>query len=110
MSDIVITTVTGGSTGTLLKDCIFRERGTPVKYDFYASDGTTILGSDLSSSGCDFPLDVYLWKISSLAFSGGKVTGRWQNRHTIQQEEGTFQAQAGGHGDGEEEAVSSASA
>ena len=109
MSDIVITTVTGGSTGTLLKDCFFQQRGASAKYDFFAPD-TTVLGSDLSSSGCDFPLDLYTWKIFSLAFSAGKVSGRWRNRHGIAEEEGTFQAQAGGHADGEEEAVSSASA
>lgn len=112
MSHIVITTVTGGSTGTLLRDCIFRPKGgIPVKYDFYASDGMTKLGGSLSNGGsCDFPLDVYKWKIFSLAFTTGTVTGRWQNDHGIQQEEGTFQAQAGGHVEGDEDAVSAASA
>ena len=99
MSDSKITTVTGGSSGTKLVGCLFRPQAVSTIHDFYDSSATTTLGANLSNGGsCDFSLAGYNFTIFNLSFSGSTVTGKWRSRgHSS--EEGTFQAQAGGHGD-----------
>ena len=111
---IPITSVTGGSSGGNLVNCNFELVSTsPDIYQFSSSSGVLATGvkSGKAFKVTDFKgLD---WTITA-SISGATASGDWHNTHHFApipgDEEGTFQAQAGGSGDPPPETTSSASA
>lgn len=121
MATIPITKVTGGPSGSNLIKCYFDlVSTTPTRYDFCAPSGS-VLASGVESSKA-FNVSKFRgfdWTITA-NLPGGTATGDWKSIIHVGpfpsptpvpgEEEGTFQAQAGGHGTPPPESASSASA
>lgn len=95
---IKITTVTGGKDKDMLKGCYFLPSTTVSDaYDFYDTNNN-LLESNITGTSFDFPLGVYEWEIENLVISTTAASGDWSNNNPnpTGEEDGTFQAQAGG--------------
>jgi hypothetical protein len=111
MSDkIKIDTVTGGKDKDDLKGCYFLPSTTVSNgYDFFDTNNNS-LATGITGTSFSFALDGHNWEIENLVISSIAASGDWSNDDAsiTADEDGTFQAQAGG---GEpEETVASANA
>lgn len=107
MATIPISSVTGGSSGSNLIKCYFElVSTTPDRYKFCDSSGS-VLATGVED-GKAFGVIKFRsrdWTITS-SLPGGTATGKWKSIEHLgpepavaADEEGTFAAAAGGHGD-----------
>ncbi|MDQ3666986.1 MAG: hypothetical protein M3410_10525 [Acidobacteriota bacterium] len=95
---IKIDTVTGGKDKTKLKGCYFLPSTTiSDSYDFYDTNNNS-LATGITGTSFPFTLDGHSWEIENLVISATAASGDWSNDDAsiTADEEGTFQAQAGG--------------
>ena len=106
MSDkIKIRTVTGGHHKDDLKGCYFVPSTIITgAYDFYDKNNNE-LKSGITGDTFDFSLNSLAWTISDLVISLTAANGKWTNNADRfgDEEDGTFQAQAGGGVDPDED-------
>lgn len=103
---IKIDKVTGGKNKYKLKDCYFLPSRTLGTYNFYDTHNN-VLAENISGSTFTFSLDNLDWQIQKLVITSSTASGNWKNNNPqpIDDESGTFQAQAGGGGDPEAKAA-----
>ena len=115
---IKITDVEGGNDRDDLKNCYFQPVSAGV-YNLYAQDNTLLASEITSGSSFQFTLQDLIWTIPNPAnvanpfvIDPKRASGSWIINGPASplpeegDESGTFQAQAGGSGDPEEEASS----
>ena len=114
MSDkIKIHKVTGGQHKDDLKGCYFLPSSTiSGAYDFYDTNNNVLESGVSGGSDFSFPLSGYSWRILNLVISLTAASGDWRNNAggIEEEEDGTFQAQAGGGADPAEKDATAASA
>jgi hypothetical protein len=95
---IKIDTVTGDKDKDKLKGCYFLPSTTVSgAYDFFDTNNNS-LASGITGTSFSFDLASYNWEIFNLVISNTAANGNWRNNNPsiTADEEGTFQAQAGG--------------
>jgi hypothetical protein len=111
---IVINSVTGGDETDErdLKNCYFQVSPNPGEYHLYNQLNFPIWTAPMyltsNTRNFRFIYGGFLWTVTSFQLSESTASGNWHNNHNVpEQDEGHFQAQAGG---GFEESASSATA
>lgn len=103
---IKIDTVTGGNDKDDLKGCYFLPSTTVSgAYDFFDTNNHS-LATGITGTTFPFVLHGHNWDIENLVISDTAASGDWSNDHSgiTEDEDGTFQAQAGS-GEPEERAA-----
>jgi hypothetical protein len=111
---IVINSVTGGDETDVrdLTNCYFQVTQNPGEYHLYNQLNFPIWTAPMylnsNTRNFRFIYGGFLWTVTSFQLSASAASGNWHNNHNVpEQDEGHFQAQAGG---GFEESASSATA
>ena len=109
MSDkIKINSVTGDKDKDDLKNCYFQSNGVTGQYNFYDTNNNLITTNPVNlttGTSFSFTLDGHDWTVSSFVISDTAANGNWSNNDNPDAaQDGTFQAQAGGGVDPEEQA------
>jgi hypothetical protein len=102
---IKIDNVTGDKDKDDLKNCYFLPTSVTGTYDFYDTNNNLLASGLTSGTNFSFTLDTIDWEITNFVISDTAASGDWSNNNSpAEDQDGTFQAQAGGGADSEESA------
>src|SRR5258705_13932571 len=100
---IKIDNVTGDKDKDDLKNCYFLPTSVTGTYDFYDTNNNLLASGLTSGTNFSFTLDTIDWEITNFVISDTAASGDWSNNNSpAEDQDGTFQAQAGGGADSEE--------